>query len=266
MDANPTCEIALGSVLVSLLDPTPGHEAAFHRWYERDHFYAGVMVGPWFFSGRRFVATRALKDLRFPAHTPLLTDVRQGSYLTLYWILAGKHAEAERWAIAQVQQLIANDRMIPTRRAAHAGFYAYRGGAVRDADGVPAELALEHPYAGLALVLSEPAEGSDPAALARWWREEQLPGALPGSAAALCLALEPMELPAGVPAYIPRPQGLARSTLHVYFLEQDPRACWKDLFEPLPRALEATGLGRITFAAPFVPTIPGSDRYCDELW
>ena len=265
MDSNPTCEIVLGSMLVSLLDPTPGEEVAFHRWYERDHFYAGVMVGPWFFSGRRFVATRALKDLRFPAQTPLLADLRQGSFLTLYWILAGKHDEAVGWSIEQVQQLIANDRMIPSRRPAHAGFYRYAGGVFRDADGVPAELALEHLYAGLALVLTEPAPGVDPAALARWYREEQLPRALRGSAAAMALAFETMPLPAGVPSYIPRRQGLERSLLHVYFLEQDPRACWKELFEPLPRALEKSGLGRVSFAAPFVPTVPGTDRYCDEL-
>ena len=47
MASNESCEIALGSVLVSLLDPTRGDEVAFNRWYERDHFYAGVMVGPW---------------------------------------------------------------------------------------------------------------------------------------------------------------------------------------------------------------------------
>ena len=58
--------VALGSVLVSLLEPERGREAAFHRWYERDHFYAGCMVVPWFFAGRRFVATRELKALRAP--------------------------------------------------------------------------------------------------------------------------------------------------------------------------------------------------------
>ena len=76
--SNEGCEIALGSVLVSLLDPTPGQESAFHRWYERDHFYAGVMVGPWFFSGRRYVATRALKDLRGSGPSPEGDVVRSG--------------------------------------------------------------------------------------------------------------------------------------------------------------------------------------------
>ena len=55
---------ALGSALFTLVEPHQGHEVAYNRWYERDHFYAGCMVGPWLFAGRRWVCTRDLKDLR----------------------------------------------------------------------------------------------------------------------------------------------------------------------------------------------------------
>ena len=58
--------IVAGSALFTLVDPTEGHEVAYNRWYERDHFYAGCLIGPWLFAGKRWVATRALKDLRFP--------------------------------------------------------------------------------------------------------------------------------------------------------------------------------------------------------
>jgi hypothetical protein len=251
---------------VSLLDPAPGQEVAFHRWYERDHFYAGCMLGPWFFAGRRFVATRALKDLRTPARTSFLEDPRAGSYLALYWILAGHHAEAERWAVAQVQQLSALGRMLPSRRPVHAGFYRYRWAAARDADGVPPELALDHPYAGAALVMLEREPGQETAALERWLRESHLPRSLAGSPAALCLCFEPLPLPEGAPAYLPRPAGLERRTLLVYFLEGDPRASWASLVAPQGRALAAAGLGRVAWAAPFIPTVPGTDRYADELW
>jgi len=64
VDDDPEYGVALGSILVSLLEPTPGSARDFNRWYERDHFYAGCMSGEHFFAGRRFVATRALKDLR----------------------------------------------------------------------------------------------------------------------------------------------------------------------------------------------------------
>ena len=50
--------IVAGSALFTLVDPSKGHEVAYNRWYERDHFYAGCMIGPWLFAGKRWVATR----------------------------------------------------------------------------------------------------------------------------------------------------------------------------------------------------------------
>ena len=262
-DADP---IALGSCLVSLLDPNPGEEVAFHRWYERDHFYAGCLIGPWFFAGRRFVATRPLKDLRFPEPSPAPGEIRRGSYLALYWILAGHHDEAEHWAVTQVQHLIASDRMLPSRRPVHAGFYRYRWGAFRDVDGVPAELALDHPYAGVVLLMIDREPDADPGELERFLREQQLPRILSESPAAICLGFEPLALPDAAPAYLTRPSGLERRSLLIFFLEEDPRRNWRQRFEPQARALRESGLVSIRWAAPFIPTIPGTDRYTDELW
>ena len=39
--------IKLGSMLFTLVEPRRGHEVAYNRWYERDHFYAGCMIGPY---------------------------------------------------------------------------------------------------------------------------------------------------------------------------------------------------------------------------
>ena len=58
--------IKLGSMLLTLVEPHRGHEVAYNRWYERDHFYAGCMVGPYNFAGRRYVATADLKARRDP--------------------------------------------------------------------------------------------------------------------------------------------------------------------------------------------------------
>jgi len=49
---------AIGSALITMVEPHEGHEQAYNRWYEDDHFYAGAMAMPWMFAGRRFVATR----------------------------------------------------------------------------------------------------------------------------------------------------------------------------------------------------------------
>ena len=43
--------IRVGSCLFTMVDPNPGHEVEYNRWYERDHFYAGCMIGPWLFAG-----------------------------------------------------------------------------------------------------------------------------------------------------------------------------------------------------------------------
>jgi len=51
-------------MLYTQVDPEPGYEVDYNRWYERDHFYGGCLVGPYLFAGSRWVAPRALKDLR----------------------------------------------------------------------------------------------------------------------------------------------------------------------------------------------------------
>ena len=107
--------IALGGALVTMVEPHRGHEVAYNRWYERDHFYAGCLVGPWLFAGRRWVATRDLKDLRFGEEPDLLGGVRRGSYLAIYWVVEGKHDEHFDWALDQVKWLHANGRMFEHR-------------------------------------------------------------------------------------------------------------------------------------------------------
>src|SRR5215470_3852758 len=59
--------VKVGSALVTMVDPNRGYEKAYNRWYERDHFYDGCMVGPFMYAGSRWVAPRPLKDLRWPA-------------------------------------------------------------------------------------------------------------------------------------------------------------------------------------------------------
>ncbi len=257
--------VELGSVLVSLLEALPGHEVELHRWYERDHFYAGCMMGPYFFSGRRYVATRPLKDLRFPEITPVIDDIARGSYLALYWIQAGHHDAAVEWAVPQVNWLNANDRMLDHRAQAHAGFYQLRWRVERDRDGVPPELALEHPFAGVVLLMVDRNAEVERETFESEYRAWIAPR-LAGTPAALCLGLEPEPLPDDAPSYVIRPPGLERRSLQMFFLQSDPRECWDELFSEQDAWLREAGLGHVSYAAPFIPTIPGTDRYADELW
>ena len=63
--------IRLGTLLFTMVEPDKGHEVEYNRWYEHDHFYAGCMIAPWQFAGDRFVATKRMKDLRYPANTDM---------------------------------------------------------------------------------------------------------------------------------------------------------------------------------------------------
>ena len=150
--------IKLGSMLFTLVEPHRGHEVAYNRWYERDHFYAGCMIGPYQFAGKRFVATAALKALRDPDPSEITGEPDRGTYLALYWVLDGYHDVWNRWAVDQVMALHKAGRMFNERDHIHTLLYRYAWEQTRDADGLPAELALDHPSAGLVAVFTDRAD------------------------------------------------------------------------------------------------------------
>ena len=49
------------------------------------------------------------------------------------------------------------------------------------------------------------------------------------------------------------------------FSIDDPKAVWDTAYVPLAQAIEESGIGRIAIASPFIPTIPGTDSYTDQL-
>ena len=94
--------IHVGSMLFTLVDPNPGHEKEYNRWYERDHFYSGCMIGPWMFAGSRWVAPRALKNMRITDGSGEVSQAGDGSFLAVYWVLDGHDEEHWQWASDQV--------------------------------------------------------------------------------------------------------------------------------------------------------------------
>lgn len=259
-------DIKLGSVLISLLEAEPGQEKALHRWYERDHFYSGCMVGANFFSGRRYVATRPLKAMRFPAQSPITEDISKGSFLTIYWMLEGRYEEALDWSIQQVHQLHSQKRMGPTKTNISSGFYRYDWGCFRDTDGVPAELALEHPYRGVAITYIDSREGVSREDFHKQCTQA-LEAAQANSACAMSLCQQTLPLPDSVPSYVPRtPESILRKrSVIIHFFEEDPGQCWPAFMANFSRALEKNKCADIVLAAPFLPTVPGTDTYIDQL-
>ena len=262
--------IRVGSMLFTMVDPEKGHEVEYNRWYERDHFYAGCMIGPKLFAGKRWVATKELKDLRFPkGDTVVASPVEKGSYLAIYWVLEGGHAEHFTWASEQVVWLYSNNRGFPNRHHAHTVLLEKPSSHYRDDDPVPIELALDHPYKGLAVVTVDPADGVSDEQLKAHLEQTALPALMNGSGVASMASwhYQPSESgdTANAPMDLGMPPGPTDRNVQLFFLDEEPTAVW-DRFHAYADALAESGMGTVTFAAPFLPTIVGTDTYTDQLW
>ena len=249
--------IRLGGALVTLVEPHRGHEVAYNRWYERDHFYAGCMVGAWTLAGARFVATRDDKARRAPGST-VAPDPSVGSFLSLYWILAGRFGEWMEWGTRQVRWLIDEDRMFPHRDHVHTVMYRFHSEVPGRDDGVPVELALDRRTPSLVMTLVDRADGVDGDAIASWWAER-------APAHEVTAVLEPVPMPTDAPSDVPA-ERTADRTLLLAFVDGDAEAGWDDGWVGVPAGLAAAGLGSVAFHGPFRATVPGTDTHTDRLW
>ena len=59
--------------------------------------------------------------------------------------------------------------------------------------------------------------------------------------------------------------GLDRRLTLLHFVDTDPRECWTDHFVPNGERVAAGSLGSIVLSAPFIPTLPGTETYVDQL-
>ncbi|MFI9026547.1 hypothetical protein [Streptomyces sp. NPDC053560] len=255
-----------GHALITMVEPHPGQEHAYNRWYEDDHFIAGAMAMPWIFAGRRWVATRDLQLLRYPDPSAVARPVTAGCYLSTYWLTEGRYDDHMRWTVAINRRLNSDDRVHQDRTHVFTAFQDHEATVYRDGAAGPRDFhALDHPYAGLVLQVIDAAEPGQRAELLEWLRTRQLPARLAGSRAALVTAFRPTPLPADRMAYVAQVAGVDTRLTLLWFLEADPRDCWADTFEGLDTEVAASGLGRVELVAPFIPTVPGTDRYVDQL-
>jgi len=270
--------VNVGSMLFTLVDPTAGNEVAYNRWYERDHMYSGCMVGPWLFARSRWVATRELKDLRFPAgvdpDAAVAEPLDSGSYLATYFVHKGHEAEHFAWANKQVFELYENGRGFEERVHAHTSLYFIVGDDHRDPDGVPTHMALDHPYEGLVTVHVDRADGVAHPEFAEWFTTTAAPLLFADQADG---APSPVDqvlhwrpiIPKGEEGNSPMKLGSGPGTrqrsLQMMYLTADP-AAHMDLIHAYADLVNASGLATVVFAAPFIPTIPGTDIYTDQLW
>jgi hypothetical protein len=264
-------DVAIGGALITMVEPDPGHERAYNRWYEDDHFYSGAMHGPWTFAGRRFVAPRALRERRAAVDQSAVQPPDAGCYISLYWITRGHEEDNERWSfLAMADALMPHGRGFTQRQHVYTAFHRYRFGLVRDAGPMQPHLALDAPFRGLLVEVVDAPSTDAFGALEDWLRDEHLPGHLAGSPAGLVLAFTPVpftqgriEVP-GTPAVAP-PDGVGQRLCLLWFLDADPHEIADDALRAHHAGLAASGRGTLRFSGPFVPTAVGTDRYVDQL-
>jgi hypothetical protein len=259
-------KIELGTLLFTMVEPHRGHEVEYNRWYEHDHFYSGCMVGADTFAGDRFVATARLKNLRYPAVTPMTPEPAIGSYLAIYWVLQGRHDEWNRWSVDNVIQLHQQGRMFAERDHIHTALYDHEWSLQKGAHTTSIELALDRGYTGLVVNVGELAEEATFDDL-RAWTKSWADGAFAASwGPDLIGASRLLPLLDDAPADVPRTPNADRRFVQLHFLDHDPEVGWADGWAQFGAELNAGGVATHLWTAPFIQTVFGTDRYTDELW
>jgi len=146
--------------------------------------------------------------------------------------------------------------MFKERDHIHTSFYNFDAEYNAPGSTMPIELALDRAYGGVVAFVVDLNPGKSAADLSAFLRARDLPGdvALSGSP----LPLDPTS-PKDVPVET------NDRALFLSFSNEDPKTLWESAYVPLGKAIEESGIGRITIASPFIPTIVGTDTYTDQL-
>ena len=256
---------AIGSALITMVEPHVGHEQSYNRWYEDDHFYSGAMAFPWLFAGRRWVCPRDLQALRHPAEGAIAQPVSDGKYLALYWIIEGHQDDQMRFAVGTNHRLFDDGRIHMERTHVYTSFQGYRGAVYRDEAGPRDIHALDHPYKGLVMEVVDAPDLAGREQLLSWLLSERMPRVLAGSPFAMCLAFQPLPLPGDKQPYVKDVEGTETRLTLLWFSDDVATTGWDSRFAGAGDEIAGSGLGRLEFSSPFIPTIPGTDTYVDQL-
>ncbi|MFI1679060.1 hypothetical protein [Streptomyces sp. NPDC020607] len=255
-----------GHALITMVEPHPGHEFAYNRWYEDDHYYAGAMAMPWMYAGRRWVATRDLQLLRYPDKSAIAEPVTAGCYLSTYWVTEGRYDDHMKWTVGINKRLNRDGRVHQARTHVFTAFQDHEATVYRDGAAGPRDFhALDHPYKGLVLEVVDAEGARQRGELLEWLRSRHLPRVLTGSPAAMVTLFRPTPLPGDRMTYVKQVEGVDTRLTLLWFLQEDPRDCWEAYFTGREEAVAESGLGRVELVAPFIPTVPGTDLYVDAL-
>ena len=141
------------------------------------------------------------------------------------------------------------------------------GSQGRDADGVPPELALDHRFAGMVAVIGELADGVEHDDIDALVPRQRMPALIDGierSRSGCASRRSRCSSTRRVTCRARRASSVASCSL--YFTDDDPAESWA-AFASRGRGVEGErARAGLLWAAPFIPTIPGTDTYTDQLW
>ena len=157
---------------------------------ERDHFYAGCIDRSLPIRERGWWATAAFKELRDPDSSEVTGEPHR-HFCGTYWVLDSYSDVWNRLGVDQVMALHKAGRMLNEHDHIHTLLYRYAWEQPREPDELPAELALDHPSAGLVAVFTERADDTRPEDFETWQRQDISPSLLPGTPARLVVAADP---------------------------------------------------------------------------
>ncbi|MFJ3212593.1 hypothetical protein [Streptomyces flaveolus] len=263
-------DVAVGHALITMVEPHVGHERAYNRWYEDDHFFSGALFEPWLFAGRRWVATHDLQQLRYPKDSTGVADpITKGCYLGTYWITPGRLGDHKQWTFAVNRRLSAEDRINRDRDHVFTSFQDKAATVYRDQD-VPNEVfSLMDPAPGLVLEVVDAPTAAARDELERWLAQEHLPSRVtPGGPVSSAMVFRTNGPDAGmkpeVRARLAKVANDGRRLTVLWFLTEDPRDCW-DHFTTEGDLVGRGGRGELSLIAPFIPSKMGTNTYDDQL-
>jgi len=220
------------------------------------------MAFPWMWAGRRYVAPVPYQQVRYPADSLIAQPIEAGKYISIYWITEGQYENHLRFAVGTNHRLFADGRVFMDRDHTFTSFQRYLGPIYRDDDGPRDIHSLNYPYGGLVVEVIDANDSAARDELVEWLRAERAPGS--DSPVAMGMMFAPMPLPDDKQPYVKDVEGVDDRITILWFTEGDSLDAW-DEFAGAGEQVAATGLGRVELMAPFTPTLPGTDRYVDEL-
>ena len=164
----------------------------------------------------------------------------------MYWVLDGYFDMWNRWALRQVNALHAAGRMFQERDHVHTLLYNFEWEYRRDPDGVPVELALDHPYRGFVTVFIDRAEGGLQRGAVDLAAHGAPARAAAGSDADLVAAFTPIALEVDAPGDVPREKARDNRTVLLWFLNTPPEVAWEPVIAEHRRRLEEAGKGTVS--------------------